>query len=99
MTEAIELEFMREADLYYTEDYKSSIKPVQIEFEYNIEEAVEKGLNKAEIEYQETAKQYVEDIDYEEILQIYNKYDNGKPPMILNKLTLDTPVGTYILKD
>ena len=41
VTEAIELEFMREADLYYTEDYKSSIKPVQIESEYNIEEAVE----------------------------------------------------------
>ena len=41
VTEAIELEFMREADLYYTEDYKSSIKPVQIESGYNIEEAVD----------------------------------------------------------
>ena len=64
-----------------------------------IEEAVEKGLNKAEMEYQETVKQYVADIDYEEILSIYNNYDNGKPPMMLDKLTLDTPVGTYILKD
>ena len=41
ITEALELEFMREADLYYTEDYKTSIKPVQIEAAYKIEDAVD----------------------------------------------------------
>ena len=43
ITEAIELEFMREADLYYTDDYTITIKPVQIESMYDIDAAVKEA--------------------------------------------------------
>ena len=43
VTEAIELEFMREADLYYTDDYTITIKPVQIESMYDIDSAVKEA--------------------------------------------------------
>lgn len=43
ITEAIELEFMREADLYYTDDYTITIKPVQIESMYDIDTAVKEA--------------------------------------------------------
>ena len=40
VNEAIELEFMREADLYYTDEYTITLKPLQIEAAYDIENAV-----------------------------------------------------------
>ena len=40
ITEAIELEFMQEAELYYSDEYKVTLKPDQINAEYDINKAL-----------------------------------------------------------
>jgi len=45
ITEATKKELIAEIDLNYGDNYKVTLKPEQIEFQYNIEETVEKAYN------------------------------------------------------
>lgn len=75
-------------------------------FYVNIYEVLYKGLNAAERDNIDLAKEYIKDICYEEILQIYNNWigdgNGGSHPPILLKLedfTDKTPDGIYILEN
>ena len=46
ITEAIELEFMQEAELYYSDEYKITLKPDQINAEYDINKALIEAYQK-----------------------------------------------------
>lgn len=64
-----------------------------------LDEVLSKGLRAAEMDNIDLAKEYVKDILYQEIIKIYNEYDDGNPPSLLEELTKNTPDGIYILKN
>lgn len=87
--------------VYYTEDGTATpYRLLEYTFFYvPLKEVVEKGLYKVEMERQEEYKQYLQDLSYEDILTVYNNYNGGKPLTVLDKLTIDTPEGYYILEN
>ena len=42
-------------------------------------------------------KQYIKDCTEKQLDEIYEHYDNGKMPPILDDLTMKTPLGCYII--
>lgn len=87
--------------VYYTEDGTTTpYRLLEYTFFYvPLEEVVEKGLYKVEMEGQEEHKQYLQDLSYEDILMVYNNYNSGEPLIVLDKLAIDTPEGYYILEN
>lgn len=62
-----------------------------------LEDVLKEGVADYESNHQDSCKQYITDCNEEKCLDIYRHYDNGKQPKLLSELTLDTPVGTYII--
>lgn len=87
--------------VYYAEDGTATpYRLLEYTFFYiPLKEVVKKGLYKVEMEYQENYKQYLQDISYEEVLGVYNNYNDGEPLEIIDELTPYTPNGYYILND
>lgn len=42
-------------------------------------------------------KQYINDCTEKQLNEIYEHYGNGKMPQIIDGLTMDTPLGCYII--
>lgn len=42
-------------------------------------------------------KQYITDCTEEQLDEIYEHYDDGKMPRVIKKLTMDLPLGCYII--
>lgn len=88
---------------YYSEgaqDEKTPYRFVEYTFFYApLEEVVEVGVSNYESEYSDQIKQYIMDCTRLGCEKIYETYDNGNPPILLNKekLSIDTPKGVYIL--
>lgn len=63
--------------------------------------AYDKGILGFESDMSEFIKQYGDEYTDEQITDIYNEYDNGKPPtpIKVSKINLDTPCGCYLLID
>lgn len=64
-----------------------------------LKEALDFGVEKYESEEGCNYKQYVADVDENEMVDRYKHYDNGNPPRLIRKgdLNLKTPDGFYIL--
>lgn len=62
-----------------------------------LDEVLEMGFEEAEAQYGPEVKQYITDCNEEQMIDIYEHYDNGNMPIVLDgKLTSETPCGTYI---
>lgn len=62
-----------------------------------LEEVLKLGFVEAESQYAPEVKQYITDCTEKEMNDIYEHYDNGDMPTILDGvLTMDTPCGVYI---
>ena len=42
-------------------------------------------------------KQYIIDCNEKQLDEIYEHYDNGKMPQVIEELTMDLPLGCYII--
>lgn len=64
-----------------------------------LEEVLKIGVYDYESEYQDRFKQYITDCTEDECQKIYETYDNGKMPKIIDSRDVNrfTPDGTYIL--
>ena len=58
------------------------------------------GIRNYEGEYQDRYKQYITDCTYEEMNEIYEQYNNGKMPEIIDEkdITINIPFGCYIVE-
>lgn len=63
-------------------------------------EALEEGVVNFELREEPFIKQYVTDATAEELVKIYQHYDNGEEPaeLIITELDMDTPCGVYRLE-
>ena len=73
-------------------EYKSFYVPLSEIFGHNIFEI--------EVEKSEDITQYIEDCNYETMIDIYKTYDNGRCPILItqDKITRDIEEGIYIVK-
>lgn len=62
-----------------------------------LDEVITKGLNVVEYEHSSDVKQYIEDCTYEEMMHIYQHYDNDNCPVPITSFDASTPDGTYVL--
>lgn len=60
-----------------------------------LKEVVENGMPDGD--WYGELKQYITDCTEQQLDEIYEHYDNGKMPQIIDGLTMDTPLGCYIL--
>lgn len=62
---------------------------------FPLEQVIEKGLPDEDVLC--LYKQYITDCTENELIDTYEHYDNGNMPVLLESLSMDTPVGCYIL--
>ena len=60
-----------------------------------LKEIVENGMPNGD--WYSELKQYINDCTEKQLDEIYEHYDNGKMPQIIDGLTMDTPLGCYII--
>ena len=86
---------------YYADD--SSKTPYRfleyIGFIYPLKDVLYMGFVEFEGEYQDSVKQFMTDCTEEEMIDIYNHYDEGNMPtkIWIDEITPHTPCGCYIL--
>lgn len=62
---------------------------------FPLEDIVKNGLPDSDVMCR--FKQYITDCTEAELISTYEHYDNGNMPVLLESLSMDTPVGCYIL--
>lgn len=62
-----------------------------------LDEVLQKGLGAVEDEYGPLVKQYITDCNYDEMMHIYQHYDNGNCPVPITAFDASIPDGTYVL--
>lgn len=60
-----------------------------------LKEVVENGMPDGD--WYGELKQYITDCTEEQLDEIYEHYDNGKMPRVIENLTVDLPIGCYII--
>lgn len=60
---------------------------------------VERGMAHCESEYGPEVKQYITDLMEEELIEVYNTYDNGNAPVPMDEsaMSMAMPEGVYII--
>ena len=68
-------------------------------FAENINTVLSDGIRKYEGRESEFVQQYIDEYSAQELVEVYETYDNGNMPKIIktNQLTENTPCGTYIV--
>lgn len=84
-------------DSYYSEDGTNTpYRFTQYSWGYlPLKEVVENGMPDGD--WYSELKQYIKDCTEKQLDEIYEHYDNGKMPPILDDLTMETPLGCYII--
>jgi hypothetical protein len=62
-----------------------------------LNEVLARGLRECEDEYGPEVKQYITDCTFEEMMNIYEHYDNGQCPTVITAINANIPDGTYVL--
>ena len=60
-----------------------------------LKEVVENGMPDGD--WYGNLKQYINDCTEKQLDEIYEHYDNGNMPQVIEKLTMDLPLGCYII--
>lgn len=84
-------------DSYFAQDASDPpYRFVEYTFAYiPLKEILEKGMPNGD--WYAEFKQYIQDCTEEELIEIYEHYDNGNMPTAITALTEDLPCGCYIL--
>ena len=84
-------------DSYFAEDGSNPpCRFVEYSFAYiPLKEILEKGMPDGD--WYAQFKQYIQDCTEEELVEIYEHYDNGNMPTVITEISKDLPCGCYIL--
>ena len=62
-----------------------------------LDEVLQNGLGAAEDKYGPEVTQYITDCTYDEMMNIYEHYDNGECPTPITAFDASIPDGTYVV--